>query len=686
VLQQVSVKPNASSKEATYIHRNIVATRRAYGIQTHQNVRYVPYQALDSPSVSTISSTSPTIADIRVLDPNVLNRTFTQLQQIRSVYGFPAKLDVDRYTLGSVTRDYIVGVRELDASNLSGDQTNWINQHTVYTHGYGFVAAAAATDVTTHPAQFTEKNLPLPEGPLGLKQPEVYFGELLPDYSIVGARGAPQEFNGDGQSKVTYQGGGGLSLSNFFTRLAFAVNYKQTNFVLNDAATAPGAQIIINRDPRQRVEKVAPWLTVDGDPYPVVDSGSGHIFWMVDGYTTINNYPYSERNSLASLTSDSLSNSGKTAQQPNSSINYIRNSVKATVDAYTGKVTLYAWDSSDPVLKAWESVFPNVVKPVSDMPSTLRSHVRYPEDLFAAQRALLATYHVSNPVKFYNVADKWTVPNDPNDAAAKQPPYYVLASRPGTDSSQPQFQLTTPMTVNGKNNLAAYISVDSDPGPNGPDGGYGKFTVLRVSSNRNTLGPEQVANILNANPTISKDLSLFNNAGGGSSVVHGNLLTLPYNDSFLYVEPLYVQSSNVSGSYPTLSRVLVVYGGNGNQVGYAQNLQDALLDLGPASRVGGFLNSPSNPSSSPTNTPTTTPPGGSGSSSSAAPGTVTEQQLNKLYGELQSALQRGDIDTYNRVEAELISTLGQYLRQSNSPGPPSGTSQRSGSPSATRSP
>ncbi|MBV9592625.1 MAG: UPF0182 family protein, partial [Actinobacteria bacterium] len=332
IVQQITVKPNASSKEKPYISRNIAATRAAYAIGSNV-VSYEDYNVTASPETSALVQTDPTVSNIRILDPNRLSPTFTQQQQIRNVYGFPQKLDVDRYTIDGVTRDYIVGVRELDESNLTGDQTNWINKHTVYTHGDGFVAAQANTDVTTT-KQYTEGSLP-PTGPLHLTNTAAYYGELLPSYSIVGASGQPQEFNGSDAAKVTYNGPGGVSLGNFFTRLAFAVDYKQTNFLLNSAVGAKGAKIIFNRDPRQIINKVAPFLTVDGDPYPIIDQASGDIVWMIDAYTTMSNYPYSEKQSLSTLTSDSLSTTGRTASQPNDQINYIRNSVKATVDAYT---------------------------------------------------------------------------------------------------------------------------------------------------------------------------------------------------------------------------------------------------------------------------------------------------------------------------------------------------------------
>jgi hypothetical protein len=368
---------------------------------------------------------------------------------------------------------------------------------------------------------------------------------------------------------------------------------------------------------------------------------------MVDGYTTMDSYPYSQHNSLSTLTSDSLSTSGQTAQQPNDQINYIRNSVKATVDAYTGKVTLYAWDSTDPLLKAWTSVFPGLVHPLSSMPAGVRAHVRYPEDLFKVQRSLLGTYHVNNPQTFYSSTDKWTVPIDPNSPGANQPPYYVVAAAPGSTNLSPRFQLTTPMIVNNNQTMAAYLSVDSDPGPN-----YGKITALTVPTDRAIRGPELVASILKSNPTISANITLLNGSGGGSEILDGNLLTLPVGNSFLYVEPLYVQATASNASYPQLARVLVVYG-NRDSIGFEPSLSQALTDLQPGHSLGeqlpangGGTRSGGGPSTSPS-----PPPSGSSTSSTPPPPTsgssVSVQQVQQAVKAAQHALQ----------------VLNQYLNQ-----------------------
>ena len=661
IVQQVSVKPNASDKEAPYILRNINATQAAYGIvtndATHPNgsVYYTPYQAITDPNPSDAADTAnPTVDNIRILDPSVISPTFRNFQKIALPYGFSSKLDVDRYTLDEVEHDYIVGVREQEpGSNLTGSQDNWINQHTVYTHGYGFVAARADTDVTStdQSVGFTEGNIP-PTGPLNLTQPDVYYGQLMNNYSIVGAHGETREYDASGGNNVTYEGSGGVSLGNFFTRLAFAAKFKETNFLLNSAVSDPGAKIIFNRDPKTMVEKVAPFLTVDGDPYPIVDESSGHIVWMLDGYTTMANYPYSERQSLSSLTHTSLQQGQKDTQ-----INYIRNSVKATVDAYDGTVSLYAWDANDPVLKAWMNIFPGLVKPETEMPQSIKDHIRYPQDLFDVQRGLLAQYHITDPVDAYNGKGKWQVPDDPFGVVrgVAQPPYYILAAPPtGPAGQQPEFQLTTPMVVpGGTNNLAAYMSANSDFGAN-----YGKISVLEVPTQNNIDGPSQIGNIFTSEPVISKDISLL--GSGQSSVLHGNLLTLPVGRSFLYVEPLYVQGTGGSASFPTLRRVLVTYGDN---TGYGKTLSDALQDLQTPGDVGASIDTGTGGTT--TQTPPPTSPSNSGSATTTAPPVPSSvsQILNDLdsaFADLQAAYRTGDPVKIGQAEARIKQLAAQY--------------------------
>jgi uncharacterized protein len=655
-VQQFSVKPNASDKEKPYIARNIQATRDAYGIQTDpKQVTYISNYGVNASGQdkAALSEANTTISNIRILDPNIIEPTFTQQQQIKNQYGFPDKLDIDRYTVNGVTRDYVVAVRELKADNLRGDQTNWINQHTVYTHGYGFVAAQANESVNTKD-DFAEGGIPA-TGFVKMTTPQVYFGELSTDYSIVGASGS-REYDGSDQTSH-YEGKGGVPLGSFFTRLAFALDYKQTNFLLNDAVSAKGAKIIFNKDPRQRVLKVAPFLKVDGDPYPIVVNG--RIVWMVDGYTTMANYPYSERQSLSSLTTDSLTTTNRTATQPDSDINYIRNSVKATVDSYDGTIHLYDWSNgNDPVLKAWMKAFPNLVQPESAMPQDIRDHVRYPEDLFEVQRALLAKYHVDDPVTFYNVRDQWTVPTDPTAASGDQPPYYIIADKPEGNGTASEFQLTSPMKVNNRDNLAAYITVDSDPGPD-----YGKMTVFKLPTNSTIQGPTQVFNRFSSEPAISRDISLLNQ--GGSQVLHGNLLTLPVGNTFLYVEPLYV--ARAGGGFPLLQAILVAYG---DQLGYGSSVSDALTHLAPVGQVpplrsaaspGVTVPSSTSPSATPSPTrPSTSPPSSTAPPPAAGVDTVLKQ-LDAAFTELQNAYKSGDLARIGEAQGEVQRLTKEYL-------------------------
>ncbi|MBN9620559.1 MAG: UPF0182 family protein, partial [Actinobacteria bacterium] len=672
IVQQVSVKPNASDKERPYIARNIAATRAAYDITTQSTsdpngtVNYVTYNATGTPQLSALSESNTTIANIRILDPNLISPTFTAQQKIAVPYAFSPQLNVDRYTIGGVTHDYVVAVRELaPGSNLSGSQNNWINQHTVYTHGYGFVAAQADVDVTNGDASdYTEGGIP-PSGPLGLTQPDVYYCELGNGYAIVGAKGTPREFDGTANSYNTYSGTGGISLSSFFTKAAFALKFRQTNFLLNDAVSASGARIIFNQNPITRLEKVAPFLTVDSDPYPVVDSKTGHIVWMLDGYTTMANYPYSERQSLSDLTHTTLQPGQRDTQ-----INYIRNSVKATVDAYDGTVHLYDWDSTDPVLKTWMKVFPGLVEPKTAMPTELQSHIRYPQDLFDVQRGLLAQYHIDDPVASYNGKGKWAVPTDPFGAPGNQPPYYVLASPPGSSSNAPEFQLTTPLVVTGGTNLAAYISVDSDINE------YGKLTVLQVSGQSTVYGPSQVANDLKSTAVISKDITQL---GTGQSVVlHGNLLTLPVGGTFLYVEPLYVESTSSTSAFPTLQRVLVRYG-NGDQIGYGATLQAALGDIingqpagssigqiGQTTGKGGAITPSGTPTSTPPSSPSSTPSSPSSSATAPPPSPGSEaqilNQLNTAYDNLNAAYNTHNPVTIAQAQQRLQELVQQLLQ------------------------
>ncbi|WP_280486922.1 UPF0182 family protein, partial [Nocardia cyriacigeorgica] len=593
MVEQFSVRPNAAEKESEYIERNIAATRKAYGI-TDDKIDYVAYSGESSKNPSSVPVDHATIANARLLDPNILSPTFTQLRQLKNFYGFPESLDIDRYTINGEVQDFIVGARELSPSSLTGNQTDWINKHTVYTHGNGFVAAPAnrvnrpQSDDPNAAGGSSDSGYPIfmvsdlstkkEDQRIKVDQPRIYYGELIsqsnPDYAIVGATEGqtPREYDTD-NARFTYDGSGGVPIGNWFNRLAFAAKYAERN-ILFSSAIGDESKILYNRDPRDRVQKVAPWLTTDGNTYPsVVD---GRIVWIVDAYTTLDNYPYAQISSLEGAVEDSIDR--KTGRLlPRKEVSYIRNSVKATVDAYDGTVTLYEVDSSDPVLKAWRGVFPDAVKPASEISPELREHFRYPEDLFKVQREMLTKYHVDDPREFFTNNAFWSVPADPTveGVTASQPPYYVLLGDPET--GKPVFNLTSAMVGYNRQFLSAYISVRSDPD------GYGKFRILQLPTDTQTQGPQQTQNTMTTAPQVSQEKTLLSNS---NKIRYGNLLTLPVADGgILYVEPFYNERNTGpnTATFPQLLRVLVSYRDQAGsvKVGYASTLAEALNQVLP---------------------------------------------------------------------------------------------------------
>lgn len=639
IIQQFQVKPSESSKEAPYIQKNIDATRAAYGLS---GVKVTDYQATISTFAGQLSKDAATISNIRLMDPNVLSATFRQLQQIKPYYTFPESLDIDRYKVNGVQRDTVVAVREL---NLPGNPSrNWINDHLVYTHGFGFVAAYGNVRDADGKPSFLVGDLPPTKG-LGTFEPRVYFGENVPDYSIVGGTktGTPVELDypddssANGQRNVTYSGKGGVPVGSLMNRVVFALKYQEQRIVLSNLINKD-SKILFVRNPRDRVAKVAPWLTLDGDPYPAIVDG--RIIWIIDGYTTSAGYPYSKKTTLSGATTDALTaNSSSITAQTNTSINYIRNSVKATVDAYDGTVSLYQWDTSDPVLKTWSKAFPNTVKPKSAISADLLAHVRYPEDLFRVQRDILSSYHVTTASAFYGGQDFWRVPTDPSTFggnAGAQPPYYLTLQMPG--ATKPSFSLTTPFVpVGGRQNLSAFASVISDPGPN-----YGKISVLQLPRSTNIAGPSQVASNFEAKPVVANSLSLLRQ--GGSDVVLGNLLTLPVGGGLLYVQPVYVRATANTASYPLLQKVLVSFG---DQIGYDDTLKGALDQV-----FGG-----NSGTTGTTTTTTTTGPAGSKSAALAA----ALQSANQAIADGQAALAKGDFAAYGAAQDRLKSAIAAAI-------------------------
>jgi len=636
-VQQFQVKPSESSKEAPYIQRNIESTRDAYGIA---DVEMKDYQATVSTNSGQLANDAATIANIRLMDPNVLSATFRQLQQIKPYYGFPESLDIDRYTVNGVQRDVVVAVREL---NIDGNPSrNWINDHLVYTHGFGFVSAFGNSVDSDGKPTFLVGDLPPTTG-LGKFQPRIYFGENVPDYSIIGGpkTDTPVEFDypddssANGQKNYTYTGKGGVPMGGLFKKLLFAIQYQEQRIVLSNLINSE-SKILYNRSPRERVAKVAPWLTLDGDPYPAIVDGK--IQWIIDGYTTSAGYPYSQITSLSTATTDALTtNSAAITAQTNRNINYIRNSVKATVDAYDGTVVLYQWDEKDPVLKTWMKAFPNTVTPKSKMSKELLEHIRYPEDLFRVQRDVLSSYHVQTASAFYGGQDFWRVPRDPSTFGANagaQPPYYMTLEMPGSD--KPTFTLTTPFVPRGgRENLSAFAVVDSNYGPN-----YGKITVLQLPRSTNIAGPSQVASNFEAKPEVANSLSLLRQ--GGSDVVLGNLLTLPVGGGLLYVQPVYVRATANTAAYPLLQKVLVSFG---DVIGFDSSLKGALDQV-----FGG------NSGTSSSGTPTT-----STTDNASADLKAALQSAKQAIADGNAALAKGDFAAYGRAQERLKAALAAAI-------------------------
>jgi uncharacterized membrane protein (UPF0182 family) len=523
-------------------------------------------------------------------------------------------------------------------------QRSWNLDHIVYTHGYGVVAAYGNDRTADGAPNYYQSGMPS-KGALGDYEARVYFGENSTDYSIVGSptTSTPRELdypadNAGGQKLTTYAGKGGVPIGSTMNRLLYALKFREQNILLSDAVNAD-SRILYDRNPRDRVEKVAPYLTMDGDPYPaVIDRGDGRgkrVAWILDGYTSTNRYPYSKLTNLNDLTKDSLTDSSSNVVALQSQqVNYLRNSVKAVVDAYDGSVTLYAWDETDPLLKAWQKIFPNTLRPLSEMNGDLLSHVRYPEDLFKVQRTLLSKYHVKDANSFYNSQDFWSVPTDPTETATStqlQPPYYLSLQMPNTD--KPRFSLTsTYVPTGGTRVLTGFLAADSDAGNQSgvKRAGYGKLRLLQLPRDSSVPGPGQVQNKF-SEPAVSGVLNILRQ--NGSKVETGNLLTLPMGGGLLYVQPVYVKGAGTN-AFPLLQKVLAVYG---DKIGFADTLDAALNQVftSSGSSIPGGTTAPGTGSSP--STPTSPSPG-------ASPGTAATAQadLAAALRDAQSAIVAGD--------------------------------------------
>lgn len=531
LLQQFSVSPNEIAKENRYISENIRFTRLAYGLN---DIKEKEFPALDSLTPEDVRRNRDTVDNVRLWDWKPLLQTYSQLQEMRPYYNF-VDVDVDRYFIDGRLRQALISAREMNQDRLPDQAKTWVNQRLKYTHGYGAVMSPANEFTSEGLPVLWLKNLP-PESEIGLevKRPEIYFGERTREYVIVNTREPEFDYPvGDVNRETTYQGKDGVNVGSLTNRLAFAFRYSSYR-ILFSGAIKGDSRILFDRDIGTRVRKIAPFLIYDPDPYVVLSNG--RLFWVQDAYVVSDGYPYAQP---------------FFSQTHNRSFNYIRNSVKVVIDAYNGDVTFYAIDPSDPVLKSYMNVFPGLFEPAEKMPEDIVKHIRYPEFLFSVQSRMYATYHMEDPVVFYNREDAWSIPTEKVAGKEEQmAPYYVIMRLPGEES--PEFMLILPFTPARKQNMIAWLAARCD------EPHYGQLLVYKFPKQRLVYGPIQIEARIDQDTFISQQLTLWGQRG--SEVLRGNLLVIPIETSLLYVEPLYLVATE--NQLPELKRVIVSYGGH----------------------------------------------------------------------------------------------------------------------------
>ncbi|MYI74786.1 MAG: UPF0182 family protein, partial [Acidobacteria bacterium] len=533
-VQQLVVTPDEQQKEAPYIARNIAATRMAFDLDEVEE-RQVSGDA--TLTLQDIADNEETINNVRLWDHQPLLDTFSQIQEIRTYYEF-ASVDNDRYVVDGEYRQTMVSSRELSSDSLPN--RSWVNEHLQYTHGFG-VALGPVNQVTQEglPVLFIQDLPPRSDTDLAVEEPSIYYGELSNEYVIVNTR--TDEFHypqGEDNVSTRYAGTGGVRLDNLLRRALFSLRFRSYEILVSGQLTAD-SRILYHRNIADRVGTIAPFLRYDSDPYLVI--ADGRLFWIRDAYTATGDYPY--------------------ATPIGGSINYIRNSVKVVIDAYNGTTTFYLAQPDDPLAAALGNVFPGLLQPLDAMPPGLRSHVRYPEGIFALQAATYSTYHMTNPAVFYNREDEWEVPVID---AEQMEPYYTVMRLPGEERAE--FIQMLPFTPRGMNNLAAWMVARSD-GEN-----YGKMLVFQFPKQKVVFGPSQIVARINQDQEISPQITLWNQQG--SEVIQGTLLVIPIEEALLYIRPLYLRADG--GRIPELKRVIVAYQ---NQIVMEETLDQALAQL-----------------------------------------------------------------------------------------------------------
>ncbi len=521
LVQKFIVKPNELVKESPYIAYNIDFTRKAYNLN---KIKEVGFEVKDQLNAEDIAKDNATIQNIRIWDERPLLQTYRQIQSIRLYYDFN-NVDVDRYHINNQYRQLMLAARELVVNQLPPQANTWVNRHLVYTHGYG-LAASPVNEVTEEglPRLFIKDVPPSFKPDLRIDRPEVYYGEKTDNYVLVNTKA--QEFDypkGNKNEYTTYEGKGGVPIQSFFRRFLFALEFMDSQ-ILFTSSLKPESRIMYNRRIANRVRVLAPFLNFDKDPYMVVSGG--RLFWILDAYTTSDMYPYSSRTY---------------GRFENKALNYIRNSVKVTIDAYNGDVSFYIIDEEDPMAKTYASIFPELFKPFKEMPADLKKHIRYPKDLFNIQARTYTRYHMEDVQVFYNQEDLWQIPDELyGESRQEMEPYYIIIKLPQEEKEE--FLLMLPFTPSKKDNMIGWLAARSDL----PD--YGNLLVYKLPKEKLVYGPMQIEARVDQQTEISRELSLWGQRG--SRVIRGNLLAIPIGDSFIYVEPVYLEAKEEKSEKP----------------------------------------------------------------------------------------------------------------------------------------
>jgi len=583
VVQRLQVDPQELPREEPFIERNLELTRFGFNLELDE-VAFEDFPANEELTDQQVADNQTTLESIRLWDPTTLQNTYQQLQELRPYYDF-RDVDVDRYNIGGEIEQVMLSVREVATTDLPDQARTWQNQTMVYTHGYGLVSSAVSTRRRDGQPVFLVNNIP-PAGvdELVVDNPRIYIGEAPPPYSIVGTTEDELDYDlGEGQpvERFRYDGADGVGVGSLLRRLAFALRFAEPNIVLTNLTTDE-SKIMFNRTVRDRVQDVAPYLKLDHDAYPV--AVDGRVKWILDAYTTTDMVPYSERVDLATSTISEQTrlqavpdeNGQVTLQEQlvqvpglTGDANYIRNSIKAVVDAYDGTVTLYVVDPEDPLIQTWRKVFPDSFTDVNQASEALRAHFRYPEDMFRVQASIFETYHIPTAEAFYNKDDAWNTPTDAQFGANNPDsqeqrmmrPYYLLMRLPGEENEE--FALIQPFTPEGRNNLIGWLAGRSD-GDN-----YGQLKAFRMPPTKTVFGPQQIQARINQDDAISEQITLWNQSG--ARVRYGNLLVIPVEDSLLYAQPLFLRAQQ--SEIPELRRTVLVFG---DQVVMEPTLEEAL--------------------------------------------------------------------------------------------------------------